>query len=679
MQEISKWQQHLRCNGSRCRRSFAHNSQLMNLLGHVKPIFFADAMALMGLALCCLRVAFASSTSLPIIPYLELQAQPETVLNAFATDGILLVPGVPGFADARRAALHAMSTCFAQSTAPAQFKDRLLADGAQRRTAAAETHGHTLRPMQVGCPEFEQKADVLRTMVHMTLMEVIRVWGLAGNHDNKVVFRHESGNPYMSLLDAVSSATHLEHFHMYTSRDGLDDSDGRASLDLHTDAGLLLAFASPLYSSTPSTAPKATPSGLVIQRETLKAIDLPEDSIAFLVGEAAKWLPWPARPLPHELHLPSGQRAWYGIMSRLPEDAVKTTDFDPALAKQRTFGEWWHRAMTSLSSSTGIGCGVAEAAVADPTHLCPEGQAYCWMQCMMLPPACTLSTAKCVHPDGTPWSNHSEMCPTCTLTCPAFTGWDFCDESAASDMIMQGFVAYGITGSKTKPCVILFFQSWVLNTRWKFWLGTLGVFTLGALVELVATIAIHPTNTKLSRFLQAALYCFRMTLAYLVMLAAMTFCVEIFAAVVLGLGVGHAIFGHSRKSNLSGPSLCCSHGSDLRRRSRDIRVTPCLQADTCVVLRVHGMTCGSCTQTVARALEGVNGVASATVTLGSSGPTGGLQGPGLAEVWVNAGFPGVEAAVSAVEDAGFEAQSLPKSWQVCEAKVACGASHRFFF
>eukprot|EP00438_Fugacium_kawagutii_P007481 Skav230106 [mRNA] locus=scaffold283:177170:177652:- [translate_table: standard] len=154
-----------------------------------------------------------------------------------------------------------------------------------------------------------------------------------------------------------------------------------------------------------------------------------------------------------------------------------------------------------------------------------------------------------------------------------------------------------------------------------------------------------------------------MTLAYLVMLAAMTFCVEIFMAVVLGLGTGHAIFGHSRKSHLSGPSLCCSHGSDLsRRRSRDIRVTPCLQADTCFVLRVHGMTCGSCTQTVARALEGVNGVVSATVTLGSSGPSGGLQGPGLAEVWVNAGFPGVEAAMAAVEDAGFEAQSVSKSF-----------------
>ena len=617
---------------------------------------FAGAMALMGLAnvvaLFCLHVALASASSLPTIPYLELQTQSETLLKAFGTDGILLVPGVPGFADARRAALDAMFACFAQPHHSDLFKDRLLADGSQRRTAAAETHGHTLRPMHLGCPEFEQKADVLRTMVHMTLMEVIRIWGLAGNHDDKVVFRHESGNAYMSLPDAVSSATHLEHFHMYTSK-ASDDSDGRASLDLHTDAGLLLAFASPLYSSQSSK-----PSGLVIQRQQLEAIDLPEDSIAFVVGEAATWLPWPSRPLPHELHLPAGQRAWYGIMARLPEDAVKTAQFDATLPVQQTFGRWWKSAMTATS---GIGCGAADTSVAaDLTHMCPEGQAYCWMQCMMLPPACTLSTAKCVHPDGTPWTNHSEMCPTCTLTCPAFMGWDFCDESAASDMIMQGFVTYGLTGSKTKPCVILFFQSWVLNTPWKFWLGTLGVFGLGALVELVATIAVHPTNSKLSRFLQAALYCFRMTLAYLVMLAAMTFCVEIFTAVVLGLGVGHAIFGHSRKSNLSGPSLCCSHGSDLRRRSRDIRVTPCLQADTCIVLRIHGMTCGSCTQTVSRALEGVNGVVSAAVTLGNPGP-GGLQGPGLAEVWVNAGFPGIEAAVTAVEDAGFEVQSVPKS------------------
>ena len=71
---------------------------------------------------------------------------------------------------------------------------------------------------------------------------------------------------------------------------------------------------------------------------------------------------------------------------------------------------------------------------------------------------------------------------------------------------------------------------------------------------------------------------------------------------------------------------------------------------------------GSCTQTVSRALEGVNGVASNSVTLGR-GPGGviGAETTGLAEVWVNAGFPGVEAAVAAVDEAGLEAQSMSKT------------------
>ena len=158
-------------------------------------------MSLLALVVICFRVADASP--LPTISYLELQTESQALLNAFATDGILIVPGVPGFADARRAALDAMFSCFSTETHPthSSFKDRVLADGSQRRTVAAETHGHTLRPLQIGCPAFEQKADVLRTMVHMTLMEIVRIWGLAGNHESKVVLRHEFGTPYMSLLD----------------------------------------------------------------------------------------------------------------------------------------------------------------------------------------------------------------------------------------------------------------------------------------------------------------------------------------------------------------------------------------------------------------------------------------------------------------------------------------------
>ncbi|CAE7338302.1 COPT6 [Symbiodinium pilosum] len=599
------------------------------------------------------------AANLPTLNYLKLNAEPELLLEAFAKEGILVVPGVPGYASARTAALESLAPCLGNGGRTKALR-RSLADGSERHTIATRTHGHALQPLSVGCPDFESKADVLRAVVHVALAEVLRVWGQAGNGNAGVVLRHDAGHAYSSLAEAASSATHLEHFHLYSRKDG-SDSNSTASLGLHTDAGLLLAFTSPLYRAEQASAASGA-SGLLIQRSagSLEPVDLPADSITFVVGEAASWLPWASRPLPHELRLPRvSERAWYGVMTRLPDDAVQASAFNPASHHQQTFGQWWDRAADA--SGDMVGCGSAFAA--DPTHSCPEGQAYCWMQCMTLPPACSESTARCVHPDGTPWTNHTEMCPTCTLTCPAFQGWDFCDESAASDMIMQGFVSYGLTGNKMKPCVILFFPGWVLNTWWKFWLGAGAVLLLGLTVEWVSTLHVSP-DRKLGQLLQTSLYCARMTLAYMVMLATMTFCIEIFAAAILGLGLGHACFGSWRKgARLNGPSLCCSHGSiDLRRRqSRDIRVTPCLQADDVVMLRVGGMTCGSCAQTVTHALEGLTGVVSARVTLGPAAEPGFGLGLGTAEIWVNAGFPGVDAAVAAVELVGFEAQPVPKA------------------
>lgn len=606
------------------------------------------SLAVISLGFVCIR-----GQSLPTIDYLNLNLESKFLLQAFAEEGILLVPGVPGYAAARTAALSALAPCLNSAQGRDKALRRLLADGSERSTIATKTHGHALQPLSVGCPDFQHKADMLRTVVHIALAEVLRVWGQAGSAE-RVILRHDAGHAYTSLADAASDATHLEHFHLYSSKDA-DESN--ASLGLHTDAGLLLAFTSPLYQSDHA-------SGLWIQRaSSIESVELPADAIAFVVGEAAGWLPWASRALPHELRLSPrmSDRAWYGIMTRLPEDAVKTSDFDPASQHQLTFGRWWDTAANSLMSTGTVGCGSAHAA--DPTHSCPEGEAYCWMQCMMLPPACTASTAHCVHPDGTPWTNHSEMCPTCTLTCPAFQGWGFCDEAAASDMIMQGFVSFGFSGNKMKPCVVLFFSSWILNTWWKFWLGAGGVLMLGVTVEWVSTLHIA-AERKFGRLLQTLLYCGRMTLAYMLMLATMTFCIEIFAAAIAGLGIGHACFGSWKKGlRLNGPSLCCSHGSvDFRRRQpRDIRVTPCLQADDCIILRVLGMTCGSCAQTVTHALEGVTGVVSARVTLGPVAEPGIGTGVGTAEIWVNAGFSGVDAAVAAIELVGFEAQPVPKA------------------
>ena len=628
---------------------------------------FRQGFARMGrrallLTLAVVRLGCSAAVGLPTIDYLNLNAESEFLLQAFATEGILLVPGVPGYAAARTAALESLTACVARGQGRVKALRRFLQDGSERLTIAAKTHGHALQPLFIGCPDFEQKADVLRTAIHVALTEVLRVWGQAGSQE--VILRHDAGHPYASLAEAASNATHLEHFHVYSNKDDKDGSasTSRASLGLHTDAGLLLAFTSPLYSLSASVHSDHDASGLWIQRVNsyVEPVDLPTNAVAFVVGEAATWLPWASRPLPHELRLPRmSERAWYGVMTRLPEDAVKVSGFDPTLRHQLTFGQWWDKAADSLTSEDAFGCGQLHAA--DPTHLCPEGKAYCWMQCMTLPPACTASSAHCVHPDGTPWANHSEMCPTCTLTCPAFEGWDFCDEAAASDMIMQGFVSFS-AGNKMRPCVILFFPSWVLNTWWKFWLGVGGVLLLGVTVEWVSTLHVSP-DRKLGRLWQTLLYCTRMTLAYLVMLAAMTFCIEIFAAAIAGLGLGHACFSSQKQrfGGLSGPSLCCSHGELRRRHSQDIRVTPCLQADDCIVLRVGGMTCGSCAQTVTHALEGVAGVVSARVTLGPAAEPAIGTGLGTAEILVNAGFPGADAAVAAVELVGFDAQPVPKA------------------
>lgn len=290
------------------------------------------------------------------------------------------------------------------------------------------------------------------------------------------------------------------------------------------------------------------------------------------------------------------------------------------------------------------------------------------------PPACNDSTAVCVHPDGSPWSNHTEMCPTCTLTCPAFGGWDFCDEAAAGDMIMRGFVSYSFRDTSDTPCVILFFSGWVLGTRWKFWLGAVFVFILAFVLEAVATLR-PPSEGKIGTFLVPLTYMLRMSLAYMVMLCAMTFCVEIFVAVILGLGVGHGVFRHLRKDTRSSNTICCSHGGDsilitheLDRVEHAVAAALEVQAiNEVITLRVDGMTCGSCTNTVTRALTAVPGVVSALVSLPRRDLPEGRASVSIAA----AGFSGVSTLIEAVDQVGFDAQQIRErsACQLCRRQL----------
>ena len=127
---------------------------------------------------------------------------------------------------------------------------------------------------------------------------------------------------------------------------------------------------------------------------------------------------------------------------------------------------------------------------------------------------------------------------------------DFCN--GATDMYMSGFEAAGT--DRRNPCVILFISSWTLDTRLKFVVACFGVAFMGFLIELLVCIRRRLTSRKrLSPYLLAPrpsirqwtsilLFGFNLFLGYLAMLVAMTYSIELFMCVIIGLMVGHACF-----------------------------------------------------------------------------------------------------------------------------------------
>ena len=127
---------------------------------------------------------------------------------------------------------------------------------------------------------------------------------------------------------------------------------------------------------------------------------------------------------------------------------------------------------------------------------------------------------------------------------------DFCN--GATDMYMSGFEAAGV--DKRNPCVILFITSWTLDSRPKFVIACFGVAFMGFLIEVLICVRRRITSRKrLSPYLVAPrpsirqwssiiLFGLNLFLGYLAMLVAMTYSMELFICVIIGLMIGHACF-----------------------------------------------------------------------------------------------------------------------------------------
>lgn len=110
-------------------------------------------------------------------------------------------------------------------------------------------------------------------------------------------------------------------------------------------------------------------------------------------------------------------------------------------------------------------------------------------------------------------------------------------------MYMDGF-RFSLLG-KNNPCLNLYFPGWTLDTRSKFWWAMMGVVLLGIITEGVSKLR-SLSSKRLSGFLKrvtiTVLHGIQALVGYILMLATMTFSIELLTCVIVGLGLGFALF-----------------------------------------------------------------------------------------------------------------------------------------
>jgi len=210
---------------------------------------------------------------------------------------------------------------------------------------------------------------------------------------------------------------------------------------------------------------------------------------------------------------------------------------------------------------------------------CKEGFAYCWMGCLTLN-GCSLNDSECYDSDHSQCYDNS-MNPSCEWHCNESTNdntSDFC--LGATDMLMQGFQSTKNQENSTNLCIILFARKWTLSSTGKFAAGCVGVFFLGFLIEAIIALRrfilgkISLSNRLLHILVTGILYSVNLSLGYLAMLVAMTYSVELFICVILGLSIGNIIF-NSRMPVSENIDPCCVAQTGPKQTRNPDALTSC--------------------------------------------------------------------------------------------------------
>ena len=647
-----------------------------------------------------------------------------SVGRALAKEGIVAITGLPGYAAIRGETLASVAERLLKNQRGVGVSS-VFGDGSLRRTVASETKQGRAVPFVEAALKERKGAEEAKIKVLARVDSAAAALRASVRRVSELVcasidaplsksLGEAAKEPNTLLSDMFAKGRQLEHFHAYrpsgAASPAKEETTDAWTLKLHTDNGFLISFVpaahfrSSRLSEADEVAPPASEFVIKLRDGSVRCADFPRDSVVIMLGEGAeahfaqlgaKHHPLTgARAVPHGVKSlesilgSAGEddyfvRAWFGNMFLLPDDyPLRNAGSVDVTTTYKSVRGGVVDAFASSEERDPIGClgsriggnkQAAKRALNDPSGSCPAGEIYCWLTCADVSSlSCTGDeTPTCVDTtDNSRWVPADGHCKTCVTKCmpkstpapstpaPADEDQPFCN-GIPSSMHMDGFV---LDGNAAKPCTLLFFPGWTINSRVKMAFSSLGIILLGVATEWCVYMRRTYSEqhqaakaTTVDKLVRSVMYGVNVFLGYMLMLAAMTYSVSIFVMVILGLTIGHGIFNaNAAVGETTDP--CCSGQNDCRARSMDSRgrsLSNTYQAPAFVVeggeeqhllFKVKGMTCmEGCGSTVQKAVTSLPGVRLANISIEN----------GTADVWgVDLNSAKIEECVASV---GFNA------------------------
>lgn len=515
-----------------------------------------------------------SSYKLPNIDFSDIISIDKSIsidiVTKLVTIGIIEVKNIPNFKLIKKLALENVAECLTN-----EEERTIMKDGSYRKSMMAVSKNNVHTKFNSKCGD---NAEKLRNTVDIITNSFIRGLDIYNDDEiNQIVMKPN----YMTFNDIIFNGEHLEHIHAYY---GIANGTIGKTIDVHIDSGLMIAMTSGYYNNNEPEG-----SGLFIELPLtgmLVHAEIADDSVVIMMGEGIRWLTHALgtaiRSVPHALVAnlrSSDTRGWYGKMYLPPPDAL--------IYDQMTYQEFKEKQIAQVRSNKmtlPVACHNDRLLA---STVCPPGSVHCWMHCMSSANLTCGDAALCWDTYSDKQMNGDKMCSpstACHLQCPIVknvsttSNWDGYCYGSGTTMIMEGMKSVIFNKGSDIACTNILFEHLTLNNSYKFGAACVLILIVCIFSQYLTSYRLKLSaesndGSRYKYWRKIFLYFIHMNLGYLIMLIGMTYVIELFLMVTMGLTVGFAIFNMKETALVNNGAECCTvEMSDINQNQYDILI-----------------------------------------------------------------------------------------------------------